>query len=234
MNPITIIAVCGLFVLGLAYLFMRSRYLKCLNKALDQADYEKAQDLLHKSQAKLLLTKYLIDLYQARVYYLAKNDKALIAHLREMMDQSYAKDDEEQYLSLYYHIFINQGNYEFALELLERIHQCENTKLIRYCDWTKAVLLEGNNNLIDEITEALDNMDYYAFPLGTCAYLMGIQKKRMEAFEEALLWFEAAKDVYQKRDIYRTNVLEEIEKLHEMGYESPKQPQRKKKRGARF
>lgn len=203
--------------------------MKSLNKSLDEASYERVQELLHKWQAKLLLSEYLRDLYQARVYFLARDEDTLMEHLRKMMRKSYAKVDNEQYLALYYHIFINQGNNDFALELLERIHQCDNEKLIRYCDWTKAVLLEGYNNLVDEITKALDNKDYYAFPLGTCAYLIGIQKKRMEAFEEALQWFDAAKDVFQKRDVYRTSVLKEIDNLHGMGYESPEQPKRRKK-----
>lgn len=232
MNPITIIAVCVLFVIGLVYLLIRTGYLKGLNKALNRSDYERVQELLGKPQAKLLLTKYLRDLYQARIYYLAKNEDALIEQLRSMMAKNYEKADEEQYLTLYYHIFINQGNKEFALEILERIHQCENTKLIRYCDWTKAVLVDERNDLCDEIAAALDNKDYYAFALGTCAYLIGIQKKRLEAYEEALQWFEAAKDIFQKRDVYRTDVLKEIDMLHEMGYQSPEQPQRRKKRSA--
>lgn len=232
MNQLTIIIICILFALGLLYLFLRSNYLKRLNKALRSSDYEVVQELLNKPQIKLLLSTYLRDLYQARVYFLAKDEKGLMDQLRRMMEKNYDKADEEQYLTLYYHIFLNQGNKDFALEILERIHQCENAKLIRYCDWTKAVLMDERNDLCDEIAAAIDNKDYYAFALGTCVYLIGIQKKRLEAYEEALQWFDAAKDIFQKRDVYRTDVLKEINKLHEMGYQSPKQPQRKKKRSA--
>lgn len=217
MNQITIIIICFLFMLGIMYLMFRSFYLKELNKALKQADYEQAQEMLHRVSANLLLSQYLKDLYQARIFYLAEDESALMNQLRAMMAKNYEKADEEQYLTLYYHIFLNQGNKDFALELLERIHQCENAKLIRYCDWTKAVLLDEQNDLCDEIAAAIDNKDYYAFALGTCTYLIGIQKKRMDKYEEALLWFDAAKDVFLSNDIYRADVLKEINLLHEMG-----------------
>ena len=228
MNPITLIIICILFILGLTYLLMRITFLKDLNNALQQEDYQAVQRLLNKSQAKRLLSDYLRDLYKARVYYLSKDETALISHLREMMKKSYEKADEEQYLALYYHTFLAQGNYDEALELLERIYQCENDKMIRYCDWTRDILLYQRNDLCDEIITALDNKDYYGFPLGTCAYLVAVQKKRLEAYEEAMQWFDAAKDILQKRDIYRSEVLKELEALKEIGYQMPEKPRRKR------
>ena len=229
MNPITLIIICILFLLGLTYLLMRIVFLKSLNNALQQEDYQAVQRLLNKSQAKRLLSDYLRDLYKARVYYLSKDETALISHLRGMMKKSYEKADEEQYLALYYHTFLSQGNYDEALELLERIYQCENDKMIRYCDWTRDILLNQRNDLCDEIITALDNKDYYGFPLGTCAYLVAVQKKRLEAYEEAILWFDAAKDVLQPHDLYRDEILAEIAALEEQGYQLPKKIQRKKK-----
>lgn len=228
MNQITIIIIVSLFLCGVLFLLLRSSYLKKLNKALKEADFEKVQMLLNKPQAMRLLNEYLRDLYQARVYYLAKDDVALSEHLREMMKKSYEKANDEQYLSLYYHTFIHQGNNEMALEILNRIHQCENAKLIRYCDWTRDVLLNDQNDHCDEIIAAMDNKDYYGFPLGTCAYLVAVQKKRLEAYEEALQWFDAAKDILQKRDIYRIEVLKELDALKEMGYQMPERPRRKR------
>ena len=227
-NQITIIIIVALFLCGVLFLLLRSSYLNKLNKALKQADFEKVQMLLNKPQAMRLLNEYLRDLYQARVYYLAKDDVALSEHLREMMKKSYEKANDEQYLSLYYHTFIHQGNNKMALEILNRIHQCENAKLIRYCDWTRDVLLNDQNDLCDEIIAAMDNKDYYGFPLGTCAYLVAVQKKRLEAYEEALQWFDAAKDILQKRDIYRIEVLKELDALKEMGYQMPERPRRKR------
>lgn len=207
---------------------MRIVFLKSLNNALQQENYQAVQRLLNKSQAKRLLSDYLRDLYKARVYYLSKDETALISHLRGMMKKSYEKADEEQYLALYYHTFLSQGNYDEALELLERIYQCENDKMIRYCDWTRDILLDQRNDLCDEIITALDNKDYYGFPLGTCAYLVAVQKKRLEAYEEAMQWFDAAKDILQKRDIYRSEVLKELEALKEIGYQMPEKPRRKR------
>lgn len=227
MNPITFTIICILFALGLAYLFMRSIFLKSMNHALKQADYPTVQRLLKKSQAKWLLSDYLRDLYQARVYYLSKDETALISHLRGMMKKSYEKADEKQYLALYYHTFLAYGNYDAALELLEQIYHCENDKLIRYCDWTRDVLLYHRNDLCDEIIAALDNKDYYGFPLGTCAYLVAVQKKRLEAYEEAILWFDAAKDVLQPHDLYRNEILAEIAALQEQGYQLPQKIQRR-------
>ena len=228
MNQITIIIIVSLFLCGVLFLLLRSSYLKKLNKALKQADFEKVQMLLNKPQAMRLLNEYLRDLYQARVYYLAKDDVALSEHLREMMKKSYEKANDEQYLSLYYHTIIHQGNNKMALEILNRIHQCENAKLIRYCDWTRDVLLNDQNDHCDEIIAAMDNKDYYGFPLGTCAYLVAVQKKRLEAYEEAMQWFDAAKDILQKRDIYRSEVLKELEVLKEIGYQMPEKPRRKR------
>ena len=227
-NQITIIIIVALFLCGVLFLILRSNYLNKLNKALKLADYEKVQMLLNKPQAMRLLNEYLRDLYQARVYYLAKDEAALTAHLREMMKKRYEKANDEQYLALYYHTFIHQGNNDMALEILNRIHQCENAKLIRYCDWTRDVLLNDQNDLCDEIIAAMDNKDYYGFPLGTCAYLVAVQKKRLEAYEEALQWFDAAKDILQKRDIYRIEVLKELDALKEMGYQMPERPRRKR------
>ena len=226
MNQITIFIICILFALGLMYQCLRSGYLKSLNKALLQSNFERVQEILDQPKAKLLLSKYNRDLYQARIYYLSKDETKLIAHLRDMMNKSYEKADTEQYLTLYYHTFVNENNREWALELLEQIHKLENDKLIRCCDWTKRVLLDECNELVDEITAALDNKDYYGFPLGTCAYLIGVQKKRLAAYEEAMQWFDAAKDVFQKRDIYRPVILKELEALKEMGYAMPEKPQR--------
>ena len=39
----------------------------------------------------------------------------------------------------------------------------------------------------------LDNKDYYGFPLGTCAYLIAIQKKRLGAYEEAIHYLSFSK-----------------------------------------
>ena len=227
-NQITIIIIVALFLCGVLFLILRSNYLNKLNKALKLADYEKVQMLLNKPQAMRLLNEYLRDLYQARVYYLAKDDVALSEHLREMMKKRYEKANDEQYLALYYHTFIHQGNNDMALEILNRIHQCENAKLIRYCDWTRDVLLNDQNDLCDEIIAAMDNKDYYGFPLGTCAYLVAVQKKRLEAYEEALQWFDAAKDILQMRDIYRIEVLKELDALKEIGYQMPERPRRKR------
>ena len=69
MNQITIIIIVSLFLCGVLFLLLRSSYLKKLNKALKQADFEKVQMLLNKPQAMRLLNEYLRDLYQARVYY---------------------------------------------------------------------------------------------------------------------------------------------------------------------
>ncbi len=228
MNPITLIIICILFLLGLTYLLMRIIFLKGLNHALKQEDYQAVRILLKKSQAKWLLSDYLRDLYQARVYYLSKDEESLISHLRYMMNKSYEKTDEEQYLALYYHTFLTQGNYDPALELLEQIYQCENDKLIRYCDWTRDVLLNHRNDLCDEIIAALDNKDYYGFPLGTCAYLIAVQKKRLGAYEEAILWFDAAKDVLQPQDLYFDDIVKEITALQKMGYQLPQKKTRKK------
>jgi len=230
MSQGTLIVICILFALIVILMLLRISYLKRLNAALDQAELQKVQTLLHQPQAKYLLPAYTRDLYQARVYFLSKDETALYEHLRKMMDTEYEEADEKQFLELYYHTFVDLSKQEFALEMLERIHQCKDEKFIRYCDWTNAVLLEGRNDLCDEISVALDNKDYYGFALGTCVYLMGIQKRRAGQCEEALLWLDTALDVLQKRDVYRSTVQKNVDELHLMGYKSPEQPQQKKRR----
>ena len=92
---------------------------------------------------------------------------------------------------------------------------------------------ENNSNDVgsmdgDEIIAALDNKDYYGFPLGTCAYLIAVQKKSLGAYEEAILWFDAAKDVLQPQDLYYDDIVKEITALQKMGYQLPQKKTRKK------
>lgn len=230
MSKATIIVIFILFVIGVCFLFMRTSYLKKLNTALKDGDHETVQIYLNKPQARFLLSAYLRDLYQARVYYLSKNEHALYEQLRKMMKASYEEANEEQFLTIYYHTFVEQGKREFALEMLDRIHQCKDEKMIRYCDWTKTVLLDGVCDICAQIEASLDNKDYSGFPLGTCAYMIGISKKRLGMYEDAMLWLDAASDILQKRDVYRSSVIKEIDELHQMGYQSPEKQQRKKRR----
>lgn len=220
MNPIMIIIIICLSVIGLIYLIIRNFKLNSLNKALKAKDTERILSLSLDKVMKFFVSEYVLDLYAARAYLLKKDETALMNHLRMMMKKEYNEKDTEQYLILYYHLFIHLNKKEYAEELLVRIQNTNNQKLIQYSEWTKEVLLDGRSDLCFKIEEAIENKDYYGFPLGTCVYLLGISKKRLGINNEAIEYLDMAKDIFLKDDVYISDVQKEIDELHQMGFQS--------------
>lgn len=220
MNPVLIGLIIVLFIIGLFYLIIRNIKISSLNKALQANNTELILTLTNDSGMRRFLSEYVLDLYAARAYLLKKNETALMNHLRMMMKKEYNEKDTEQYLTLYYHLFIHLKKKDQAEELLDRIQNTNNQKLIQYSEWTKEVLLEGHSDLCSKIEEAIENKDYYGFPLGTCVYLLGISKKRLGINNEAIEYLDMAKDIFLKDDVYISDVQKEIDELHQMGFQS--------------
>lgn len=228
MNPIVIVIILCLFAIGLVYLIIRNVKINSLNKALKANDTERILVLSKDRAMKLFVSEYVLDLYAARAYLIRKDESALMDHLRMMMNKEYNEKDTEQYLTLYYHLFIHLKKQEQAEELLTGIQKSNNQKFIQYTEWTKAVLLDGRCDLCAQIEAVIENKDYYGFPLATCVYLLGLSKKRLGINEEAIEYLDMAMDLFLKDDVYVSDVKREIEELHQMGYESEPKPNKRR------
>lgn len=230
MNPILLAVILFIFALVAVYMLIKNRKIKILNRALKENDFDHILTLCHDRMMKRFLSEYVLDLYIARAYNLKKDEEALKTQLRTMMKKQYDIKDDMQYLQLYYHIFVHLGKTEFALELLERIKQVPDEKFVCYHVWTKEVLLDGRSDLCTEIEEAIDRKDYYGFPLAVCVYLMGIQKKRLSIYKDALDMLEMSLEIFLDGDAYIRDVKKEIQELHDMGYKSTPKAERKRRR----
>ena len=220
MNPILLSIIIVLFAIAFIYLVLKYYFVNKFNRILRKNDSEQLLRMTQSKVTKFFISDFVCDLYLARSYFNTKDEEHLVALLRTMMGKQYDAKDEEQYLTLYYHYYVHKKDTDFALELLKKIEQTENAKLIKYCVWTKDVLFDDANTMCADIEAAIDNKDYYGFPLATCCYLIGVQKMRLGSKQDAIEWLETALDVFLNHDIYVADVKEAIEELHQQGYSS--------------
>lgn len=218
MSSFALVLIILLLLCCFLFITIRNNKIKQLNYAVKQNNYETILQLTEQPLTRKIVTNYLCDLYQARAYLLKKDKEALKDHLRSMFKQNYEAKDEEEYLSLYYHIFVHAKDKEFSEEILNRIHLSKNDKLIQYCDWTNLVIFEERNDLSDAMEAVIEEKEYYGFALGTIVYLIGLQKMRLSRYAEALEWLENALAVFQDNEVYVSDVNAAIQELHDLGY----------------
>lgn len=214
MSPFVIIILIG-FVIGFLYLVFRNQKLRLLNKAVKVNDVDEILRLVEDHKVQKVFSKYILDLYKAKGYFLKKDEIKLKEHLRLMFQNDYEIDDEKQYLTLYYHIFINKKDISFVDEMLERIKQCSDVSFVQHCVWTKAVLLECANDSVEAISKAIDEKQYNGFLLGSAVYMIALQRKRLGNVKEAKEWFAAALDVLRPSDFYYNEVKAECDLVEE-------------------
>lgn len=204
-----------LFILGIAFLSVKKKKVTQLNEYLNTQQYDKVLELCKNQKNNKYLTTYIRDLYCAKALLLKNDIEALKDHLHLMFQTQYSTNDTKQYLTLYYHIFICRKDVEFANEIMEQIKKTEDRPMIQYCTWTKQVLIEGASDLIPDMEQAIENKDYHSFPLAVVVYLIGLQKVRLEEYEQALEYLETALDLFQPTDLYINDVKKEISELIE-------------------
>lgn len=219
MNLFTAYVLIGIFMIAALYIILSRGAIRKLNRAIKNKDSSALTSTLRQKRTSLFVSEYVRDFYQAKAYLMDKDLINVKEHLRIMFHKSYSKHDVEQYLTLYFHFFIQEEDYAFALEILERIEETKLPSFIKYCTWTKAVLMDHESNHIEEMEKSIDDKEYYGFPLAVITYLVGIQKLYLEEKQEALEWVETALSVFMPGDIY----VEKARKMKEALYKEAKE-----------
>lgn len=215
MSIISLLLLILIFLFFILYLYLKRRLLNKLNDYVKKNNGNEIRSLLTEKHTHFFLSEYICDLYFSKSFLIDQDIKSLKKKLREMFKKDYQKTENNDYLSLYYHYFINRKDEPFIDEMLERIEKEHDVHLFRYCTWTKLVLIKHNNNLISEMEEAIEHKDYSGFPLGVITYLIGIQYEALQKYSDALLWYETAITVFQKKDFYYNNALMLAKNLNE-------------------
>lgn len=213
MSDITIFVFIIIGAMCVVFYCLKTIRITSINGALKDKDLNKVLELTDTK----LINEYTRDLYRAKAYYRegAKTDDLTLLkqHLREMMKKSYESADTREYLTLYYHFFFERKDYEFSNEMLENIIQYNDLHIVRHTKWAKEVMIDGRNDLIEEMEAIADNKVYYGFPLGVIVTLIGVQYYRLEQYQEAYDWLNNAIMIFRPKDFYVKQVKELIEKI---------------------
>ncbi len=202
-----------IFLVNLFYLFVKKHKVKIASKMFANKQYQEIIQWCEKESNKKFIGQFNCDLYTAKSLALQNKYDELTNHLRKMFKKEYSNDNKKEYLSLYFHFFIIHENLEMVNELLNQIEILKNDKLTKYCTWTKEVLFDGRNDLIETMKESIDNKDYYGFPLGVVVYLIAIQNCRLGNEALAFEYLRAGRDAFRPDDFYVKDVDRMISEL---------------------
>lgn len=195
-------SIIAMFILFILYLYLKKKSIHKLNTFIQNKQSEQLRAFLKNKFTHFFVSKYLTDLYTARSYVMDHNISTLKETLVEMFQRTYQKQETSDYLTLYFHYFINQNDMQFAENILERIQREADPSLIRYCRWTYQVLAKDENIYIDEMIMAIEQKIYHSFPLGVISYLIAVQYERLHDFKNAAIWYYTATTVLQKNEMY--------------------------------
>lgn len=208
---IFIIAIFFLFFFY--YLIMKKRKLNQLTALLNDRNKQEVRSFCEKKINCMFLSTYILDLYMAKSLLIQPSIEELKGHLRTMFLKTYAKHEEREYLTLYFHYFIIKQDECFALELLDKIQETEDISLKKYCGWTKEVLLDHNASLIAEMDEAIQRKEFSGFALGVVCHLIASQYEALQETKSAIEWYETVLTVLQPTDLYVSQVKENLTAL---------------------
>lgn len=216
MNPITIFIVVIALAAYLIFQGVKNFQLHNLNTSLKNRDCETVAKIADMEMTRKVLVEYVCDLYKLRAYYVAKETEKFEETLLKMIDSAgkYRSDDAESFLETYFHTFLIKGNRKYADWLLEAIRKTENKKLIRYCEESYAVMLDGESGLIDQMTEDINSKLYYGFALGVVLFMVAKQYSYLGDNKNALEYMRSAKACFHSKAVYMPVVdkyLEEAE-----------------------
>lgn len=215
MSIFTLFILIIILVIFLICIGIRRLCIKKLNYAINNNNSEDLKKYLNQKKTILFVTEYVRDFYQAKAYLMEKDKVNLETHLRSMFQKEYSMHDQQQYLTFYYHLCMQEEEYAFALEILERIKQTKITSFIQYCVWTKEVMIDHRTDLIEPMEQCIENKEYYGFPLAVITFLVGMQNLFLGQKTEALEWIETARTVFIPNDIYIGKVESLKEKLYD-------------------
>ena len=204
LNPITIIIVVIALAVYLIFQGVKNFQLHNLNLSLKNRDSETVAKIADMGMSRKLLGGYVCDLYKLRSYYLVKETDKFEETLRYMIDSmdKYRADDRDSFLETYFHTFLIKGNRKYADWLLDAIRNTGNEKLIRYCEESYAVMLDGESGLIDRMTEDINSKLYYGFALGVVLFMVAKQYSYLGDDKNALEYMRSAKACFHSKAVY--------------------------------
>ena len=169
-------------------------------KDKDSILVEKTADM---QMTRKLLGDYACDLYKLRAYYITKDADKFEEMLRHMLEAEYKRpDDKKSFLETYFHTFLIKGNRKYADWILDEIKKTGDESFIHYNENSYAVMLDGRNDLIEEMEEDVNSKRYYGFALGTILFMISKQFTSLGDHKNALVYMQSAKACFHPKAVY--------------------------------
>lgn len=214
MSVLTASVIFLAFVVYIGFQMAKNFQLRNLNTSLQKQDYETVEQLCTMPMVRKLLGAYVSDLYQLRGYYMGGNTEKFEQHLKKMLAAQYPNaDDKKSFLEQYYHTFLLKGQRTYADWMLEGIRALGDPLFTRYNEQAYCVMLDGRNDLIEEMIDTINSKKYYGFPLGVILFVIGKQYEALHDDENAVIYYENAKVCFHPSAIYVPVIQKKLARL---------------------
>lgn len=213
----SVITAAIIFIAFLGYVIfqiMKNFQLRNLNVSLQGEDYETVIQLADMPMVRRLLGDYLCDWYELCAYYQSHSTEKFEQHLKKMLQTTYPNvDDKKSFLEQYYHTFLLTGQRMYADWMLEGICALGDPLFTRYNEQAYCVMLDGRNDLIEEMIDTINSKKYYGFPLGVILFMIGKQYEDLHDDENAVIYYENAKVCFHPSTIYVPVIQKKLARL---------------------
>lgn len=214
-----------IFIAFLSYVgfqMAKNFQLRNLNLSLQKQDYKTVEQLCTMPMVRKLLGQYVSDLYQLRGYYMGQDTEKFEQHLHKMLQTTYPNlDDKKSFLEQYYHTFLLKGQKAYADWMLEGIRALGDPLYTQYNEQAYCVMLEGRNDLIDEMIDEINSKKYYGFPLGVILFMIAKQYENLQDDKNAGIYYENAKVCFHPSAIYVPVINKKLEHLAQQTETAP-------------
>lgn len=218
MNPITVAIIFVLFLGFVVFQIVKKMIISNLDTSLNKKDYALTVKISDMSMSRRLLGDYTCDLYKIKSYYLSKNIEKFDEMLNHIIETEYKNpEDKKAFIELYYHIFILKENKKYADILLAEIREIGDENFIKYNEQAYEVMINGRNDLAEEMDHEIDSKKFYGFSLGVILYMIAIQYERLNDYKKAITYFENAIVCFHPSEKYVFLSREHIANLKNMG-----------------
>lgn len=203
MNTITIFIIVIAAVGYVIFQGVKNFQLRNMNLGLKNKDVVLVEKTADMPITRKLLGEYACDLYKLRIYYVVKDEEKFEKMLIHMLDTTYSRpDDKQSFLETYFHTFLIKGNRKYADWILKEIKKTGDETFIHYNENAYAVMLDGRNDLIEEMDEDINSKKYYGFSLGTILFMISKQYSRLGDQKNALIYMQSAKACFHPKAVY--------------------------------
>ncbi len=203
LSKVTLTVIFIAFAAYLIFQGIKSFQLRSLNTGLKRRDVDMVERIAQMTLSRKLLGEYVCDLYELRVYYIAKETEKFEKMLRKMLERTYRDGtDKKSFLETYFHTFLIKGNQKYADWILEEIKKTEDAAFIRYNEWSYEVMLKKNSSLIAEMEEGINSKQYYGFALGAILFMVAKQYAYLQDKKNAVIYYQSAKACFHPKSVY--------------------------------